>query len=123
MARPRRAVRTRPHLRVLFTIDFAYWTAFAVYQTTFALFGARRFGFDAAHIGYLLSAFGFLGVLVQGAMVGPVVRALGERRTLTVGLLFAAAGWGGSALTHSLPVFDAHARAGRDWHRPVQRRR
>jgi MFS transporter, DHA1 family, tetracycline resistance protein len=97
----------RPHLRVLFTIDFAYWTAFAVYQTTFALFGARRFGFDAAHIGYLLSAFGFLGVVVQGAMVGPVVRALGERRTLTIGLLFAAAGWGGSALTHSLPVFEA----------------
>ena len=27
----------RAHLRVLFTIDFAYWTAFAVYQTTFAL--------------------------------------------------------------------------------------
>jgi MFS transporter, DHA1 family, tetracycline resistance protein len=96
----------RPHLRVLFTIDFAYWTAFAVYQTTFALFGARRFGFDAAHIGYLLSAFGFLGVIVQGAMVGPIVRALGERRTLTIGLLFAAAGWGGSALTHSLAVFE-----------------
>ena len=40
-------------------------------------------------------------------MVGPVVRALGERRTLTVGLMFAAVGWGGSALTHSLPVFIA----------------
>jgi DHA1 family tetracycline resistance protein-like MFS transporter len=77
-----------------------------VYQTTFALFGARRFGFDAAHIGYLLSAFGFLGVIVQGALVGPIVRALGERRTLTIGLLFAAAGWGGSALTHSLGVFE-----------------
>lgn len=96
----------RPHLRVLFTIDFAYWTAFAVYQTTFALFGARRFGFDAAHIGYLLSAFGFLGVVVQGALVGPIVRALGERRTLTIGLVFAAAGWGGSALTHSLRIFE-----------------
>jgi MFS transporter, DHA1 family, tetracycline resistance protein len=95
----------RPHLRLLFTIDFVYWTAFAVYQTTFALFGARRFGFDAAHIGYLLSAFGVLGVVVQGGMVGPIVRVLGERRTLSMGLLFAAVGWGGSALTHSLPVF------------------
>ena len=97
----------RAHLRVLFTIDFAYWTAFAVYQTTFALFGARRFGFDAAHTGYLLSAFGVLGVVVQGAMVGPIVAMLGERRTLAVGLLFAAFGWGGSAVTHSLPVFVA----------------
>ena len=95
----------RAHLRVLFTIDFAYWTAFAVYQTTFALFGARRFGFDASHTGYLLSAFGVLGVVVQGAMVGPIVATLGERRTLAVGLLFAAVGWGGSAVTHSLPAF------------------
>jgi DHA1 family tetracycline resistance protein-like MFS transporter len=97
----------RSHLRVLFTIDFVYWAAFAVYQTTFALFGARRFGFDAAHTGYLLSAFGFLGVVVQGGLVGPVVTALGERTTLAVGLAFAAAGWGGSAMTYSVPVFVA----------------
>jgi MFS transporter, DHA1 family, tetracycline resistance protein len=95
------------HLRVLFTIDFMYWAAFAVYQTTFALFGARRFAFDAAHTGYLLSIFGFLGVVVQGGMVGPVVKSLGERRTLGLGLACAAIGWGGSALTHSLPVFIA----------------
>ncbi len=97
----------RANLRVLLSVDFAYWAAFAVYQTTFALFGARRFGFDAAHTGYLLSAFGFLGVLVQGALVGPVVAKLGARRTLSIGLLFAAAGWGGSALTHVLAVFVA----------------
>jgi DHA1 family tetracycline resistance protein-like MFS transporter len=97
----------RAHLRVLFTVDFVYWTAFAVYQTTFALFGARRFGFDAAHTGYLLSAFGFLGVAVQGGLVGPVVRRFGERATLAAGLLFAAIGWGGSALTGSVPVFVA----------------
>src|SRR5438093_1193189 len=61
---PWRALRDlgrRPSLRLLFTIDFLYWGSFAVYQTTFALFGERRFGFDATHIGYLLSAFGFLG--------------------------------------------------------------
>jgi MFS transporter, DHA1 family, tetracycline resistance protein len=95
----------RPSLRVLFSVDFLYWLAFAVYQTTFALFGAQRFGFDAAKTGYLLSAFGFLGVVVQGGLVGPIVRALGEKRTLGMGLLFAAIGWGGSALTHSVPVF------------------
>ncbi|OFW11783.1 MAG: hypothetical protein A3H96_27035 [Acidobacteria bacterium RIFCSPLOWO2_02_FULL_67_36] len=109
-ASPWRAVAElgrRPNLRVLFTIDLVYWSAFAVYQTTFALFGGRRFGFDAAHIGYLLSAFGFLGVVVQGLLVGMIVDAIGERRTLGIGLLFAAAGWAGSALTHSVPVFIA----------------
>jgi MFS transporter, DHA1 family, tetracycline resistance protein len=97
----------RTNLRVLFTVDFAYWAAFAVYQSTFALFGARRFGFTAVGTGYLLAAFGFLGVVVQGGLVSPVVRAIGERRTLTVGLVAAAIGWGGSALTYSLPVFVA----------------
>ena len=95
--------------------------SFAVYQTTFALFGARRFGFDAAHTATSSSAFGVLGVIVQGGLVGPVVRVLGRRRTLVIGLLFAAAGWGGSALTYSLPVFVAMLVAGRDRHRPVQR--
>jgi DHA1 family tetracycline resistance protein-like MFS transporter len=107
---PWRAVRelgTRPGLRLLLSVDFVYWMSFAVYQTAFALFGARRFGFDVAHTGYLLSAFGFLGVLVQGGLVGPVVSAIGPKRTLVVGLLSAAFGWGGSALTHSVPVFVA----------------
>ena len=52
------------------------------------------------------AAGGFLGaVLVQVGLVGPVVKRLGETRTLTTGLIFAAIGWGGSAMTHSLPLF------------------
>jgi DHA1 family tetracycline resistance protein-like MFS transporter len=102
-----REIGHRPHLRILLGIDFVYWMAFAVYQTAFALFGARRFGFDAAETGYLLSVFGVLGVFVQGMLVGPVVATFGAKRTLVAGLLFAAIGWGGSAATHSIPVFVA----------------
>jgi DHA1 family tetracycline resistance protein-like MFS transporter len=100
-----KSLGNRKGLRQLFAVDFIYWMSFAVYQTTFALFGAKRFGFDASHTGYLLSAFGFLGVIVQGALVGPIVKRLGERHTLAIGLLLAAFGWGGSALTYSIPVF------------------
>src|SRR5688500_9638653 len=45
-------VAKRTHLRVLLGVDFIYWMSFAVYQTTFALFGAIRFGFDVAETGY-----------------------------------------------------------------------
>lgn len=100
-------VMRRPRLRRLLAVDFTYWMAFAVYQTTFALFGARRFGFDATHTGYLLSGFGVLGVVVQGGLVGPIVAALGSRRTLLTGLAFAAIGWAGGALTFSVPLFVA----------------
>ena len=102
-----RDLSQRPGLRLLLAIDFIYWMSFAVYQTTFALFGARRFGFDVTQTGYLFSAFGALGVVVQGGLVGPIVRALGNRTTLTIGLIFTAVGWIGSALTYNIPVFVA----------------
>jgi DHA1 family tetracycline resistance protein-like MFS transporter len=95
----------RPGLRTLFAVDFIYWTCFAIYQGTFALFGEQRFHFDVTQIGYILAGFGALGVVVQGALVAPVVRWLGERRTLTVGLIFAAFSWGATAFAYSVPVF------------------
>ena len=104
----------RPYLRTLLVVDFIYWMSFAVYQTTFALFGARRFGFNVAETGYLLSAFGFLGVVVQGGLVGPIVARLGERTTLAIGLALTAIGWGGSAVTYSLPVLILLFIPGRD---------
>ncbi len=107
---PWRAIRelgTRAGLRVLFAIDFLYWASFAVYQSTFALFGARRFGFDATHTGYILAAFGVLGVVVQGALVGPLVKRIGEKRALVLGLGIAAISWAGTAAAHSVPLFLA----------------
>jgi DHA1 family tetracycline resistance protein-like MFS transporter len=105
---PWRALRelgTRANLRILFLVDLLYWASFAVYQSTFALFGARRFGFDAGHIGYILAVFGVLGVIVQGGMVGPIVARLGEKRTLMTGLLITTLSWIAAALAHSVPFF------------------
>lgn len=107
---PWRALRElsgRASLRRLFAIDFLYWGSFAVYQTTFALFGANRFGLDVAQTGYLLAGFAFFGAIVQGLMVGPIVARYGEKQTLLAGLIFTAIGWGGSAMTHSFPLFVA----------------
>src|SRR5262245_52828108 len=60
-----KAMIGRPRLRRVLAIDFVYWLSFSVFQTTFALFAARRFNFDAAHTGYLLAGFGVLGAIVQ----------------------------------------------------------
>jgi len=45
------ALLRRPRVRRVLVIDFLYWFAFAMFQTTFALFAARRFGFDAPQTG------------------------------------------------------------------------
>lgn len=98
---------TRPVLARVLAVDFLYWVSFAVYQTTFALFGKIRFGFDVAEVGYLLTMVGVIGVIVQGGLVGTVVNRLGERRTLVVGLLIAAVGLGAASFVYSVPIFIA----------------
>jgi DHA1 family tetracycline resistance protein-like MFS transporter len=95
----------RPNLRRVLAIDFVYWLAFAVFQTTFALFAARRFNFDAPQTGYFFAAFGVLGAVVQGAMIRPVVNRFGDKSTFMAGLLCGAIGLIATALTHSVQLF------------------
>jgi DHA1 family tetracycline resistance protein-like MFS transporter len=96
---------SRPGLRSILIVDLGYWFTFSVYQTTFALFGQRRFGWDAPHIGYVLATFAAFGVMVQASVVGRVSRALGDRRTLVTGLGLAALGLAGAAFARTVPLF------------------
>ena len=95
----------RPIVRRLLAIDFIYWSAFAVFQTTFALFVWKRFGFDASTTGYFLAAFGVLGAVVQGGLIRPIVHRLGDKPTLLLGLSFAIVGLVCAALAHSVVMF------------------
>ena len=95
----------RDGLGRLLGVDFLYWLAFAMFQTTFALFGERRFGFGLAQTGYLMSGFGLLGVFVQVGLIGRAVAAYGERRVLVAGLAFAALGIGLAAASRSVTMF------------------
>ncbi|OFV90494.1 MAG: hypothetical protein A3G76_02255 [Acidobacteria bacterium RIFCSPLOWO2_12_FULL_65_11] len=95
----------RALVRRVLIIDFAYWMAFAVFQATFALFVADRFGLDAAETGYLFAAFGLLGVIVQVAFVRPIVRRLGDKSTFIAGLVLSAVGLLAAAWTQSVVMF------------------
>jgi multidrug resistance protein len=99
------ATMRRPGLRRVLVIDFAYWFAFAVFQTTFALFAAARFGFDAPQTGYFFAAFAVLGAIVQGMLIRPIVNRLGDKPTFMIGLVCAAIGLVASTLTHSPALF------------------
>ena len=95
----------RPIVRRVLAIDFVFWFALAIFQTTFGLFVAARFGYGPAATGYLFAGFGLLGAVVQGGFIRPIVRRLGDKATFTLGLVFGAAGLVGAAITHSLPMF------------------
>jgi MFS transporter, DHA1 family, tetracycline resistance protein len=95
----------RPGLGRMLVIDFVYWFAFAMFQTTFALFTARRFQFDASQTGYLFSVFGIFGAIVQGGFIRPVVHRFGDKPTFIAGLVCSAVGLVGATLTHSVGAF------------------
>ena len=99
------AMLRRPGLRRMLVIDFVYWLAFAVFQTTFALFAARRFGFDLPQTGYFFAAFGVLGAIVQGSLIRPVVHRFGDKLTFIAGLVCAAVGLVAATLVHSVTLF------------------
>jgi DHA1 family tetracycline resistance protein-like MFS transporter len=95
----------RAELRRVLAIDFVYWFAFAVFQTTFALFAARRFDFDVPQTGYFFAGFGLLGAIVQGAMIRPIVGRLGDKPAFLAALVLTSAGLVATALAYSVTLF------------------
>lgn len=89
----------------LLLINFMMWTGFSVYQTTFPLFADMRFHMTPTQVGYVLAFVGLVAVVMQGAVVGRVVRRLGERPTFMLGLVLNVVGLVGASLTRSIWLF------------------
>ena len=86
-------LRSHPILAGLATSQLLMNVAHAVLPSTAVLYMAYRYHWDSATVGYLLAGVGACAVVVQGFLVKPIVRRLGERKTLVLGLMFGAAGF------------------------------
>lgn len=102
----------RPGLLELVAVYGLYILAHMALQTTFVLYTEHRYGWSAQTVGLMLAGVGACTILVQGALVGPMVQRFGERRTLLLGLTggtlgFLAYGFAGTgaALMASVPIF------------------
>ena len=80
-------LRGHPELFGLAAVVFLMGLAHLVYPTTFVLYADYRFGWGLQMVGWTLLIVGVLSVIVQGALIGRIVKALGERRALLFGLL------------------------------------
>jgi DHA1 family tetracycline resistance protein-like MFS transporter len=80
------AVR-QPRLAYVLAIYFLFIVAFSIMTTSFALFTMYRFGYDAAHNGYLFMYVGIIGAIIQGGLIGRLVRMFGEMTLVIVGAL------------------------------------
>lgn len=81
------AFARQPAIGTLMAIYTLHTFVFAAFTTVFPLWIAYRLGYDAQHAGYLMAYLGSLMAVVQGRMIGPMARSLGERRLLVTGTL------------------------------------
>jgi multidrug resistance protein len=60
---------------------------FSIMTTLFALFNEKRFGYDAHANGYLFGFVGLVSVIVQGGLIGRLVKTFGEVALTRTGMI------------------------------------
>jgi MFS family permease len=96
-----------PHIGLLLALFFVATFAFSNMEATFGLLNEHRYGFNARQTGYLFTYVGGVMSVVQGALVGRVVRRLGEGRAIATGTLLMVAALAGMPLAPNLVVYCA----------------
>jgi len=70
---------------------FLLTTGFSMMTFVYALFVFHRYGIGPSGTGNLLALVGFIGVLIQGGLIGRLVKRFGEARLATAGAVILAA--------------------------------
>lgn len=97
-SRPRKALSLRLLMNTLrregtgtvLLMTLFYSFAFVLFESMFAVFVADRLGLDSRSRGLLLAYVGLLVALVQGGLVGPLVKKFDERRLAAISVVIAA---------------------------------
>lgn len=58
----------------------------STYESTFPLFARERFGYGAYDMGIIFTIMGVIGVLVQGFLIGKMIKRLGEELVIKIGM-------------------------------------
>jgi DHA1 family tetracycline resistance protein-like MFS transporter len=98
----------RPGLAPLLWQFFLYVFGFGLFMSGFALFAERRYTWDGRafgprEVGYVYALVGFLGIILQGGLIGRMVRWWGESRLVTAGFTSGAVGLSLLGLSHGVP--------------------
>jgi len=88
-----RLLRSNAVLAALSVVNFIAQVAHVVLPSTFVLYATYRYGWDSKTVGLTLAMVGICAMVVQGLAIGPIVRALGERKALLLGLCCGAIGF------------------------------
>jgi DHA1 family tetracycline resistance protein-like MFS transporter len=86
-------LRSRHELWGLAWVAFLSNLAHVALPSISVLYMGYRYGWNVRSVGVLLGIVGVCSIIVQGVLVGRVVKYLGERRTMLVGLIAGAIGF------------------------------
>lgn len=76
-----------PTLGSVLLVVLMMGVAFSTFETTFAQFLGGRFGFGPGDVGPVYAAIGVIIAVVQGGLIGPLVRRFGEERLIVFGAI------------------------------------
>jgi MFS transporter, DHA1 family, tetracycline resistance protein len=98
-----------PGLGPLLWQFFAFTFAFSMFMSGFALFAERRYTwhgqpFGPQQVGYVYAFLGLLGVILQGGLIGRLVKAVGEANLARAGFFFGLVGLVALGFTYSVPL-------------------
>lgn len=99
----------QPELAPLLWQFFAFTMAFSLFMSGFPLFAERRYEwqghpFGPKEVGYIYAYLGMLGVILQGGLIGRLVKAFGELGLVRAGFFLGLLGLAALAFTHSVPL-------------------
>ena len=90
----------RPGLRLRLWQFFLFAFSFSTSVSGFALFAQRRFGVGPKDVGYIFAWAGFLGIILQGGLLGRLVKRFGERTLVLTGFIASAIGYAATGYTY-----------------------
>lgn len=105
------AAAQRRALLMLTATGFLVITAWAQFETVFALWVNAVFAFGPREIGLVFGFMGLVHVLVQGLFIGPLTRRFGERRLALMAAVLFIAGYVAAAASPDLPALMASCTA------------
>ncbi len=99
----------RPVLGGLYLQFFCFIFAFSTFTSGFSLFAERRFAwhghpFGVREIGFLFVYVGFLGLIIQGGLMGRIVKRFGEPALVAAGFFAMAVGYATLGVIGTLPL-------------------
>jgi DHA1 family tetracycline resistance protein-like MFS transporter len=86
-------LKSHPELSGLSFLLFLNYLAHGVLSSVFVLYGGYRYGWDPKQVGFTLMLVGIFTGLVQGGLIRPVVKKIGEWKSLFLGFLFGILGF------------------------------